>query len=51
MDFELTEKNRKQFPDGHVGSHSVLATPKDGQSLIDTAVGALATNHLEFINS
>ena len=45
------DEHRKQFPDGRVGSHSALATPKDGQTLIDTAVGALATDYLEFISS
>ena len=44
-------EHRKQFPDGRVGSHSALATPKDGQILIDMAVGALATDYIEFINS
>jgi creatinine amidohydrolase len=45
------DEHREQFPDGRVGSHSALATPKDGQTLIDTAVDALATDYLEFISS
>jgi creatinine amidohydrolase len=45
------DEHRKQFPDGRVGSHSALATPKDGQTLIDTAVGVFAADYLEFINS
>ena len=40
------EQHRKNFPDGRVGSHSVLATPKIGEQLIKIAVAGLVSDYL-----
>ena len=40
------EQHRKSFPDGRVGSHSALATPKIGKQLINTAATGLISDFL-----
>ena len=42
------DEHRAQFPDGRVGSHSALATPKDGAVLLDVAGRAIAAEFSEF---
>ena len=43
------DEHRRQFPDGRVGSHSALATPEDGSTLLDTAALAVAGDYAEFV--
>ena len=43
------EEHRAQFPDGRVGSHSALATPQHGQTLLDAAVAAGARDYRDFL--
>ena len=40
------EQHRKRFPDGRVGSHSALATPKIGKQLIKMAAEGLISDYL-----
>ena len=40
------EQHRKRFPDGRVGSHSALATPKIGKQLIKIAAEGLISDYL-----
>ena len=42
------DAHRSQFPDGRVGSHSVLATPELGRRLLATAAEALAEDFQSF---
>lgn len=41
-------EHRATFPDGRVGSHSALATPEDGQRLLDVAAMAIAQDFAAF---
>ncbi len=41
-------EHRAAFPDGRVGSHSALATPEDGQRLLDVAAKAIAQDFAAF---
>lgn len=41
--------HRRDFPDGRVGSHSVLATPEHGALLLEAATTAVAESYLSFI--
>lgn len=43
------DQHRAEFPDGRVGSHSALATPGDGQRLLDVAADAVARDYTGFI--
>lgn len=43
------DQHRKQFPDGRVGSHSALASPKHGRSLLKLAETALAEDYLDLL--
>ncbi len=45
------DEHRKQFPDGRVGSHSALARPEHGVSLLDAASRGLAQDYTEFLQS
>ncbi len=42
------EKHRAEFPDGRVGSHSALASPEHGASILKAATDALAADFTEF---
>lgn len=42
---------RMRYPDGRVGSDSALATPEDGQRIIDAAVSGLAEDFEAFCSS
>lgn len=42
------DEHRAMFPDGRVGSHSALATPKDGARLLDSAARSIAQEFHEF---
>ena len=39
---DLPKKHRKRFPDGRVGSHSIMATPEKGKVLFETAVKCIS---------
>ena len=41
--------HRRRFPDGRVGSHSALATPEHGGTLLDTAAAAVAEDYGRFV--
>lgn len=41
-------EHRAAFPDGRVGSHSALATPEDGERLLDVAANAIALDYTAF---
>ena len=45
------EQHREQFPDGRVGSHSALASPKNGRTLMGAAITALANDYLNLLRS
>ena len=45
------KEHRSQFPDGRVGSHSVLATPEHGTHLKQAAVDALCIDYQAFLVS
>ena len=45
------EQHRKQFPDGRVGSHSALASPENGKTLMEAAITALANDYLNLLGS
>ena len=45
------DEHRKQFPDGRVGSHSALAKPVHGVSLLDAASRGLAQDYTGFMNT
>lgn len=42
------DQHRAEFPDGRVGSHSALASPELGRTLLDTAAQALAEDFQAF---
>ena len=42
------DEHRAAFPDGRVGSHSALATPEDGERLLDVAANAIALDYTAF---
>lgn len=42
------DQHRADFPDGRVGSHSALATPKSGRQLLEAAALALAEDFRAF---
>lgn len=42
------DAHRRDFPDGRVGSHSALATPEQGQKLLETAARAVAEDYALF---
>jgi creatinine amidohydrolase len=45
------DHHRELFPDGRVGSHSALANPENGKTLMDAAITALANDYLELLGS
>jgi len=45
------DEHRAQFPDGRVGSHSVLATRAQGAQLKAAAVSALIKDYEKFVGS
>ena len=42
-------QHRKQFPDGRVGSHSVLASTEQGRALLEAAEIAVAEDYTNFV--
>ena len=44
-------EHRAQFPDGRVGSHSLLATPEQGRQIKQAAVKELCLDYKTFLNS
>ena len=42
------DEHRSEFPDGRVGSHSVLATPDSGRRLLKVAAQAVADDYIAF---
>lgn len=42
------DEHRRQFPDGRVGSHSALATPEHGATLLEAAAEAVAEDYAGF---
>lgn len=42
------DDHREKFPDGRVGSHSALASPEDGNRLLDAAARSIAAEFTEF---
>lgn len=42
------DAHRARFPDGRVGAHSALATPEDGETLLHTAIEAVAADFCRF---
>jgi creatinine amidohydrolase len=42
------DEHRRDFPDGRVGSHSALARPDHGHSLLAAAIDAIALDYAEF---
>ena len=42
-------EHRRDFPDGRVGSHSVLATPEHGRALLEAAARAVAEDYRGFV--
>ncbi len=47
---ERAELHRQSFPDGRVGSHSALATPEHGKTILNAAQKALANDYLKFVS-
>lgn len=45
------DQHRQQFPDGRVGSHSALATPEQGQALMEAATAAVVEDYKIFIDT
>ena len=45
------DRHRKQFPDGRVGSHSALASPNNGRTLMGAAITELAKDYLNLLAS
>ena len=43
------DEHRREFPDGRVGSHSALATPEHGWSILAAAAGAVAEDYNAFL--
>lgn len=41
--------HREQFPDGRVGSHSALATPKHGKAILEAAAAAVANDYADLL--
>ena len=44
-------RHREQFPDGRVRSHSALASPKNGRTLMGAAITVLANDYLNLLGS
>ena len=45
------DQHREQISDDRVGSHSALASPKNGRMLMDAAITALAKDYLNLLAS
>ena len=45
------DQHRRDFPDGRVGSHSALARPEHGHSLLAAAKKAVAQDYLNWVES
>ncbi len=45
------ERHRAEFPDGRVGSHSALARPEHGYSLLEAAAESVAGDYAKFAAS
>ena len=43
------DAHRRDFPDGRVGSHSALATPAHGRTLLSAAIHSVANDYQEWI--
>ena len=49
--FTNAEQYRQKFPDGRIGSNPALATPEDGERIIDAAVKSLIADYRKFVDS
>ena len=45
------DEHKAQFPDGRVGSHSALARPEHGRTLLDAAIASAAFDYLDFLSA
>ena len=45
------DEHRREFPDGRVGSHSALARPEHGRSLVEAAVSSVIDDYFAWIDS
>ena len=43
------ERHRREFPDGRVGAHSALASPDDGEAILQAAARSVAEDYRAFV--